>query len=243
MTMPDATATTPARSLLIVQMGEPPEPIARTVGQQADWFSQALAEELAYTGGHLQVVRPDAGDALPPAQEHDAAIISGSWSMVTDKLSWSERTAQWVRERVGMGRPLLGICYGHQLLAHALGGEVADNPNGREMGLKTVTLHEQAAEDRLLAALPAQFSAYLSHLQSVITPPAGAQVLAASELDGCQIIRYAPHTLSFQFHPEMDAAVMNACLRHSALPELVANEEPVWARRLLRDFVQHALSR
>nr|WP_321163817.1 hypothetical protein [Dickeya dadantii] len=89
--MTTLTANFPASSrppsLLIVQMGEPPEPIANAVGQQADWFGSALADE----GVRLHVVRPDAGDALPNPGEHDAAIISGSWSMVTDRLDWSER--------------------------------------------------------------------------------------------------------------------------------------------------------
>ncbi|WP_459607856.1 glutamine amidotransferase [Dickeya oryzae] len=241
MTMRNADCPSSSRSpsLLIVQMGEPPEPIAQAVGQQADWFCSALAAQDV----QLHVVRPDAGDALPHPGEHDAAIISGSWSMVTDRLDWSERTAEWLRQSVQVGLPVLGVCYGHQLLAHALGGTVADNPNGREMGLKTVTLHDHAANDALLTAVPTQFSAYLSHLQSVVTPPPGAQVLAASEQDGCQIIRYTPHTLSFQFHPEMDAAVMNACLRHCALPEITHSAEPAWARRLLLDFVRQALSR
>ncbi|NKI75931.1 glutamine amidotransferase [Dickeya sp. CFBP 2040] len=231
LTVNSPTSSRPP-SLLIVQMGEPPEPIANAVGQQADWFGSALADE----GVQLHVVRPDAG-------EHDAAIISGSWSMVTDRLDWSERTAEWLRQCVQVGLPVLGVCYGHQLLAHALGGTVADNPNGREMGLKTVTLHDRAVTDALLTTMPTQFSAYLSHLQSVVVPPPGAQVLAASEQDGCQIIRYTSHTLSFQFHPEMDAAVMNACLRHCALPEITDSAEPVWARRLLLDFVRQALSR
>ncbi|TYL43965.1 glutamine amidotransferase [Dickeya sp. ws52] len=236
---PDFSSSSRPPSLLIVQMGEPPTPIATAVGQQADWFSSALADE----GVQLHVVRPDIGEALPHHNEHDAAIISGSWSMVTDRLDWSERTADWLRRSVSAGLPVLGVCYGHQLLAHALGGTVADNPNGREMGLKTVTLHDNAANDALLTAIPTQFSAYLSHLQSVVTPPPGAQVLAASAQDGCQIIRYTPHTLSFQFHPEMDATVMNACLRHCALPEMTDDTEPAWARRLLLDFVRQALSR
>ncbi|RNM26797.1 glutamine amidotransferase [Dickeya undicola] len=241
MTTLTANFSTSSRrpSLLIVQMGEPPEPIAHAVGQQADWFGTALADEDV----SLHVVRPDAGDALPNPGEHDAAIISGSWSMVTDRLDWSERTADWLRQSVSAGLPVLGVCYGHQLLAHALGGTVADNPNGREMGLKTVTLHDGAAEDVLLTAIPTQFNAYLSHLQSVVAPPPGARVLATSEQDGCQIIRYTPHTLSFQFHPEMDSAVMNACLRHCALPEMADSAEPVWARRLLLDFVRLALAR
>ncbi|WP_192457527.1 glutamine amidotransferase [Musicola keenii] len=231
--------SSPTKTVLVVQMGEPPTPIADAVGQQAHWFTDALAAE----GATVRVVRPDAGESLPAPQEQDVAIISGSWSMVTDRLDWSERTADWLRQTVNAGLPVLGVCYGHQLLAHALGGTVADNPNGREMGLKTVSLHVNADADDWLDGVPACFDAYLSHQQSVLVPPPGAQVLAFSEQDGCQIIRYSPHTLSVQFHPEMDKAVMNACLRHCRLPELTNDNEPVWARRLLLNFVRQAFAR
>ena len=52
------------------------------------------------------------------------------------------------------GLPLFGICYGHQLLAHALGGEVGDNPVGREMGTVGIDLHPEAAHDPLFDGLP-----------------------------------------------------------------------------------------
>lgn len=225
------------KPVLIIQMGQPPAPIAADVGQQSDWFRSALAPlEL----DELLIVRPDLNETLPSPSSFTAAIVTGSWAMVTDRLEWSERTGAWLRQAMDEQLPLLGICYGHQLLADALGGTVTDNPQGKEVGLETVSLEPLAAQDNLLSELPTHFSAYLTHLQSVVTPPPGAQVLASSALDRCQILRYSPTALSFQFHPEMDASVMNACLRNSRQPTLTMPEEPRWARRLLVEFVRQA---
>lgn len=225
------------KPFLIIQMGQPPAPIAADVGQQSDWFRSALATlEL----GELLIVRPDLNEALPPPSSLTAAIVTGSWAMVTDRLDWSEETGAWLRRAVDEQLPLLGVCYGHQLLADALGGTVADNPQGKEMGLETISLKPAAAQDALLSGLPEAFSAYLTHVQSVAIPPPGAQVLASSALDGCQILRYSPTALSFQFHPEMEAGVMNACLRNNRQPTLTVQEEPLWARRLLVEFVRQA---
>lgn len=139
--------------------------------------------------------------------------------------------------------PLLGVCYGHQLMAYALGGEVGDNPRGWERGLQTVCL--SAASDALPSALPPSFSAWLSHRQSVLTPPAGSQVLAGSALDPCQIIRYSERALSVQFHPEFTADIMQACLRNrfTAAEQsqmIPAGEVAHWPLALLRQFWQQA---
>ena len=62
--------------------------------------------------------------------------------MVSEREPWSERAAEWLREVAQRGIPLLGICYGHQLLAHALGGRVGANPQGREIGTVEVGLYK-----------------------------------------------------------------------------------------------------
>lgn len=234
--------------LLVIQMGEPPEGIASQVGQQGKWFTEALAGET----GNVQIVRPDRGEPLPPFVRLSAVIISGSWSMVTDRLEWSESTAGWLREAYQADIPMLGVCYGHQLLADALGGRVGDNPNGKEIGVLAVKTHPGAEEDIWLRGYPQQFDAYLTHQQSVLEPPAGARVLASSQADGCQIIRYSDKVLTVQFHPEFNASVMLACLKHNeaALRQggwdvdqmMQLSDEPVWARKLLLDFVRrHAV--
>ena len=196
-------------SLLIVQMGRPPEDINRHFGDQSEWFRKAL-DGLGIT---TETVHPEAGDVLPDVQQVAGAIITGSWSMVTDRADWSERTAAWVRDMVAADRALLGVCYGHQLMAHALGGMVDYHPLG---------LAAAAKNDDFFADMPAQFGAYLTHEQSVLVPPPGATVLARSDHDAHQILRYGPKALSMQFHPEFTAQLMAACIRRRA--ELLTSE-------------------
>lgn len=228
--------------LAIIQLETPPQAVSARVGEQRQWFVDAL--ELS--ADDYIVVRPDLGETLPDPATISAAILSGSWAMVTDHADWSERTAAWVRHAVAERLPLLGVCYGHQLMSYALGGEVGDNPKGWERGLSSLKTRAEILHDPLLASLPMQFSAWLSHRQSVLTPPPGAKVLAASAQDDCQIIRYSAQALSVQFHPEFTAAIMTACLQNSLNKDEVtdlmsASTEPEWPRQLLRDFWQQGL--
>ena len=220
--------------LAIIQLEVPPAAVSQQVGEQAQWFIQALQLQ----PGEYVVVRPHLGEQLPDYQQLSAAILSGSWSMVTDHADWSERTAAWVRGAIDAQLPLLGVCYGHQLMSYALGGQVADNPRGWERGLKT--LDNLAPDDALLGALPAQFDAWLSHRQSVLQPPAGAQVLARSAIEDCQIIRYTPTALSVQFHPEFDAGIMTACLPAEVADDARRVQGTDWARSLLESFWREA---
>lgn len=223
--------------LAIIQLETPPLAVSDQVGEQQHWFIAAL--NLA--PDEYIVVRPDLGEALPEPESISAAILSGSWAMVTDHADWSERTAAWIRSAVEQSLPLLGVCYGHQLMAYALGGLVDDNPRGWERGLKPLELKECSAHDPLLSQLPRHFSAWLSHRQSVLQAPPGAQVLATSAQDDCQIIRYSPQALSVQFHPEFTGEIMTACLQNSqpSLSSLMTHQqEPAGARQLLYSFWQ-----
>ncbi len=178
-------------------------------GDLSQWFARALGE----LGQGMEVVRVFEGEALPPPGRHRAAIITGSWAMVTDRLDWSEATAEWVRQAMAIGMPLFGVCYGHQLMADALGGKVDYHPEGVEVGCLDVELLPQAADDPLVGVLPARFPAHLTHMQSVLEPPPGAQVLARSAQDACQILRYGPRAISTQFHPEFIPSITTACVQ------------------------------
>ncbi|MGH8183513.1 MAG: glutamine amidotransferase [Rhodanobacteraceae bacterium] len=234
--------------LLLIQTGEAPEAIHTQFGGFADWFREAMRLEPA----RMRVVRVDAGEALPSQHEIAGAVITGSAAMVTERTDWSERTAGWIRNAMDAQTPLFGVCYGHQLMAHALGGTVGWLPAGREIGTEMITrnpgAHGDGPDD-----LPQAFPAHTTHRQSVLTPPRGAEILAHSERDPHQLLRYAPHALSTQFHPEFSAAAMRAyiaaradALRDEGLdPVALADgvREAEVARALLERFAHAALNR
>lgn len=230
------------RRLLIIHMGYPPDAVRTRLGDQSDWFADAIGANQS-----PMVARPFLGEPLPSIAVVGAAIITGSWSMVTDREPWSERTAAWIREAMAADLPLLGVCYGHQLMADALGGTVDFHPAGREIGMREITLAPEAAADPLLGALPRTLSANLTHEQSVLHPPAGATVLGRSDHDPYQILRYGPHAWSVQFHPEFTPEIMAACLERGRrrytsegydVDALVSALRPtIHSQQLLQSFV------
>ena len=192
----------------------------------------------------------DDGEALPGREGVAGVIVTGSGAMVTDRHPWSERTAQWLGAAARDGLPILGICYGHQLLAHALGGEVGDNPGGREMGTVELETLPAAEGDALFTGLPSRFPAQATHLQSVLRMPEGAVALARSHGDPCHAFRWGDAAWGVQFHPEFSTTHMRGYVH--ARREALAREgrDPArmaaavsaapHARRVLRRFVRHA---
>jgi GMP synthase (glutamine-hydrolysing) len=136
--------------------------------------------------------------------------------MVSDKAEWSENAGRWLVKAVRSEVPVLGVCYGHQLLAHALGGEAGYHPNGRETGTHEVELLPEAASDSLFRELPATFPAQLTHRQSVLRLPEGAVLLGRNQFEPHQAFRIGPCAWGVQFHPEFTDAIMSAYLKVQA---------------------------
>lgn len=230
---------------LILQTGTPTASMRRH-GSFAHWIRVAAGLE----PDEAVVVHVEAGEPLPTREGFAGTLITGSAAMVTERLDWSERSAQWLNEAAHAGMPLLGICYGHQLLAHALGGEVGYNPQGREMGTVCLEKQEGAHGDPLFGTLPARFPAHATHLQSVLTPPPGAAVLAANTHDACHAFRWGNHVWGMQFHPEFSTTYMRGYIhaKHDALAQEGRNARQLaaevsaapQARKILRRFIQHA---
>ncbi|MCD9029116.1 glutamine amidotransferase [Luteimonas sp. BDR2-5] len=238
------------RPFLILETGQP-VPSMRRHGGFPHWIRVAAGLSRA----QVEVVDVERGAALPDVGQHRGVLVTGSGAMVTDRADWSERSAAWLREAAHAGLPLLGICYGHQLIAHALGGEVGANPRGREMGTFELQRHDDAGDDPLFGGLEATFRAQTTHLQSVLRLPDGATVLAASALDPHHAFRWGDRVWGVQFHPEFSATHMRGYIRARAAALREEGASPAamvadvratpQAREVLRRFVRvaEALSR
>lgn len=197
------------KPVLIIRTGRAPDSIRARHGDFPHWFR--LGARLSMQ--QLRVVDVAAGETLPSPTEVAGAMITGSAAMVTERDTWAENTAGWIRDAMDIDLPLFGVCYGHQLMAHALGGRVDYLAGGREIGTQPIHLTAAAASDALTHALPASFRAQTTHEQSVLECPPAATVLAGSARDPHHLLRYGPNAVSVQFHPEFNAEVMRAYIR------------------------------
>jgi GMP synthase (glutamine-hydrolysing) len=239
-----ASGSANGKKILVVKTGEPVPKIAERRGQFAELIAAAIGA--TFTGEYTVVdVRTDDPSGLGAA---DAIVITGSPANVPTREAWMLRTEAWLREVVAAGTPVFGICFGHQILAQALGGEVQKNPRGREIG---TILVEQTADDPLFDGLPAHFSANVTHIDTVVRLPAGAVGLARSPLEDYHAIRFTPSCYGVQFHPEIDAEVMRGYIdtRREILAAegfdveamLARIEEGDPGRRTLQNFVRRFL--
>ncbi|MBN2004058.1 MAG: glutamine amidotransferase [Anaerolineae bacterium] len=235
---------------LILKLGDTLPALAASHGDFEDWVLRGSGLTRAKT----VIVNAPAGDPLPSPGTLSGAIITGSHAMVTDHLPWSEAVAVWLRDAVAAGLPVLGICYGHQLLGYALGGEVGDNPNGREIGTVTVTLKPYERTGMLFDA-PARpsFPAHVAHAQSILHLPPGAQVCGVTAREPNALVAFAPGVWGVQFHPEFDRKATQAyILAHqdelraegqnpAALLDAVC--ETPEATQILRNFVEREVNK
>lgn len=187
--------------LLILVTGDPPPAVRAAHGGYDDMIRRTIGE--AWEGGYAVA---DARAPLAPPGGHAGVVVTGSSASVHHREPWMLAAEAWLRNEVGRGTPVLGICFGHQLLAQALGGEVTPNPRGQERG--TVPIRATGADGLLPAG--ATFPGNAWHDDTVARLPPGAVSLAISDRDENQMLRFAPRCHGVQFHPEFDGAVLRS---------------------------------
>jgi GMP synthase-like glutamine amidotransferase len=191
----------------------------------------------------------------PPLDEFDAALLLGAEAQVDqeDSVPWLRGEKQVVRELLERGRPVLGVCFGSQLLAEALGGEVRAAAEA-EVGWHEVELTPEGRTDPLLGFLPQRFESLQWHSYEWLLPP-GAVALASS----ARCLQAFRHGIAWgvQFHPEVTEADYRewldefrddpAALRTGLDPEAVRAETAAkigaWnavGRELFRRFLDEA---
>lgn len=200
------------KRLLIVKVGDAlPDAIAR--GEDFEhWIVRGFGP-LAVPPWIIDARR----SRLMPAPDVIAgAVVTGSAAMVTDRAEWSEALVPWLNALVDESVPVLGICYGHQLLAHALGGKVGDHPDGMQIGTVCLQKTLESADDPLFDDMPHEFPAQAVHSQTVVRLPPGAARLAGSDHEPHYAFRFGDSAWGVQFHPEFSVEAMQGYIRKFA---------------------------
>ena len=173
-------------------------------------FDAWTARVLAPGGLACQSIDAEHAEPLPDPADCAAAVLTGSHRMITDQEPWSQAVQHWLAGLLDQEIPILGICYGHQLLAQAAGGHVAYHPRGREIGTVQVHTRPECAGDPLFSSISNPFYAHTAHSQSVISLPPGAVHLAENKYEPHHAFRIGRSAWGVQFHPEFTTDIMRA---------------------------------
>ena len=234
----------------------------------------AIPDVAAHRGEFFRWIQEGIGDAWDGAwEEHDARVaeplpisgarlgivVTGSSHSVTERAPWMLRAEAWLREAVGSGVPVFGICFGHQLLAYAFGGRVHAHPRGWEVGTCEVRVRSEGESDPLFSSLPTRIRANMSHRDEVVDLPPTIRCLAENDHSSAQAIAVGDGTRGVQFHPEISGETLRHilafrrqrlieecghCARAIDVDALIgASSDTPEAEEVLRNFIRHFVDR
>jgi len=191
--------------LAILETGTPPAPLEVEFGRYPAMFEALLGLEARNYDVAAGALPPDVG-------RHDAYLITGSPAGVYDDLPWIPKLRAFLQAAKGRAK-LVGICFGHQIMAEAFGGRVEKSEKGWGAGLHAypIVQREPWMEATHLVSIPA------SHQDQVVLQPPGTDVVASSIFTPYAGLAWRDQpAISFQFHPEMSADFAKALIASRA---------------------------
>ena len=195
----------------ILETGRPPGSLAQEFGDYPAMFERMLGD-----GFELETFEVEAGELPRQGGAHDAYLITGSPAGVYESLPWIEPLQQFIRS--AGGSKMVGICFGHQIMAEALGGRVQKSDKGWGAGLHRYSIlrSEPWMDAAREIAVPA------SHQDQVIVRPPHTEVVAFFSFTEFAALNWTDRpAISFQFHPEFPPAFAKALIeqRHDLVPD------------------------
>ena len=196
----------------ILETGRPPEALEARFGRYDAMFGRLLGPDYVTRTYDVR-----AGDYPDLPEDHEAYIVTGSAAGVYDDLPWIEPLKGFLRQAKGRAK-LVGICFGHQIMAEAFGGQVEKSNNGWGIGLHCYDVWEKAPwmDD------VERFSVPVSHQDQIVCPPPAARIVAASPFTAYGVLAYEDQpAISFQCHPEFEPGFAEALIesRRERLPD------------------------
>ncbi|KAM5386899.1 hypothetical protein ACJZ2D_000192 [Fusarium nematophilum] len=214
--MPIAVPTSPplpTLRLVVVEFETPPTDVFEKHGTYGDMAIKHLRRTLASeteSPSQLKATKVCAlqDDEWPDVVDMEAVLITGSKYTVSDDNPWVPSLMAFIQRVYNAGKPMAGICYGHQMIARALGGRTSRNPRGWELSVHNVDLTPKGAD--VFGAN--HFSIYQMHRDAVIETPPNVEVIGSSPRCGVQVMYQPGRVLGFQGHPELDRFVTESLL-------------------------------
>jgi GMP synthase-like glutamine amidotransferase len=192
--------------LTILETGEPPKSLHADFTRYPAMFEKLISPHAPHI--QFETARIAFGEAFPDPVECDAVLITGSPAGVYDPLPWISPLMDFIRGAAAARTPMIGVCFGHQAIAEALGGKVVKSHKGWGLGrhvysVKVCPVWASGCGTELRAAV--------SHQDQVVQKPPGADVIASSDFTEFAVLHYPQvPALSFQCHPEFDDAFAGA---------------------------------
>lgn len=205
--------------ITIVQTGAVPD----FLQPRFDDYPAMFRRMFATAGGQFDYGDVDvlAGEALPDPSGLEGIVITGSPAGVYEDHAWLSPLRAFIRSAYAARTPMLGICFGHQIMADALGGQVRKSEKGWGLGRHDYSLRHRPA---FLADMPQNLAIACSHQDQVIVPPADADIVLASDFaPNAGLFYRSGRAVSFQPHPEFedDYALALVEMRRDKAPEAV----------------------
>ncbi|MBN2805569.1 MAG: gamma-glutamyl-gamma-aminobutyrate hydrolase family protein [Prolixibacteraceae bacterium] len=191
------------KTMLIIKCGETFPETKVTFGDFEDW----IIARSGLPANVFKIVDVANGAQLKHPSEYVAAIITGSQANVDDDLPWIEPLENWILTARYSNVPILGICFGHQLIAKAFGGKVILNPAGMSLGIININVTEEGKNNKLFKQTGSNFESFVHHAYIVDSLPNLASILATND----QGVVYAfsfDKICGIQFHPEFSPEIM-----------------------------------
>ena len=221
----------------ILETGKPPEALRERFADYPAMFAELLGPGFTVTAFDVE-----AGKLPASPDAHPAYLVTGSPAGVYDDLPWMAPLKHFLRSAKGKAK-LVGICFGHQIMAEAFGGRVEKSERGWGVGLQTLEVCGAAPflGGEQAVSIPA------SHQDQIVVQPPASRVLAANAFSPFGVILYEDQpALSMQFHPEFTPDFAKALIeaRRESLPQpdqaLASLDQPNdresvagWIRRFL----------
>ncbi|MFC7049998.1 glutamine amidotransferase [Emcibacter nanhaiensis] len=200
------------KQLLILQTGGLPDSTPEILDRFGD-MGDIFLTPTGLDDQNSLILRLHEGE-LPNTDPQDYAgiLITGSPLMLSCPSAWMIDIGPWLQDAIKKKVPTLGVCFGHQLLAHALGGKIGPNPNGLEAGTVSVEFSAARKDDPLFSLLSDEPLFQVHHYESILELPEGAEVLARNAHENYHAVRFGPMAWSIQFHPEISVELIRTLL-------------------------------